>query len=215
MSRMLLRAFPPLVLVLGFGVALPAGDPPAPAKGKDLPDLSEYRTVETAVTATLAKATPAAQGPAGYLGIHLAAERPGELVVAAVEQESPAAQAGLQVGDLLVSFAGQSVHDIEGFRDALHARAAGEVVKLAVARKGKPVEASVTLAAVSRPMKVPAGPGVFLTAVPYPSAANTAFTPDTTPSSRSLLGGGLPVHITNIRRLPDGRITFHIGYPYL
>jgi hypothetical protein len=25
----------------------------------------------------------------------------------------------------------------------------------------------------------------------------------------------LPVHITNIRRLPDGRVTFFIGYEYL
>jgi hypothetical protein len=35
-----------------------------------------------------------------------------------------------------------------------------------------------------------------------------------TPSSRAQLGGGLPVHITNIRRLPDGRITFYVGYEY-
>jgi M6 family metalloprotease-like protein len=60
----------------------------------------------------------------------------------------------------------------------------------------------------------PSGPRVFLSAVPYPSAANDSFTPYTTPSSRSQLGGGLPVYITNIRRLADGRIAFHIGYEY-
>jgi hypothetical protein len=60
----------------------------------------------------------------------------------------------------------------------------------------------------------PSGPRVFASSVPYPSAANDAFTPYTTPSSRSQLGGGASVHITNIRRLPDGRITFHIGYEY-
>jgi hypothetical protein len=60
----------------------------------------------------------------------------------------------------------------------------------------------------------PAGPTVHLSAVPYPSQANNAFTPETTPSSRSPLGGGLPVHITEIRRLSDGRVTFHIGYEY-
>src|SRR5262249_50637925 len=58
----------------------------------------------------------------------------------------------------------------------------------------------------------PAGPRVFLGSVPFPSKANTAFTPYTVPSSRSQLGGGLPVHITNIRRLADGRITFQVGY---
>ncbi|OWK37461.1 PDZ domain-containing protein [Fimbriiglobus ruber] len=60
----------------------------------------------------------------------------------------------------------------------------------------------------------PAGPTSHLTSVPYPSTANAAFTPDTTPSSRSPHGGGLPVHITNIRRLPDGRIAFQIGYEF-
>ena len=60
----------------------------------------------------------------------------------------------------------------------------------------------------------PLGPRVFPGAVPFPSPANTAFTPYTTPSSKSQLGGGLEVHITNIRRLPDGRVTFHIGYEY-
>src|SRR6202011_4185825 len=35
----------------------------------------------------------------------------------------------------------------------------------------------------------PTGPTVHLAAVPYPSSANNAFTPDTTPSSRSPHGG--------------------------
>jgi M6 family metalloprotease-like protein len=60
----------------------------------------------------------------------------------------------------------------------------------------------------------PSGPRVYLNTVPFPSRANNAFTPFTTPSSTSLKGGGLPVHITNILRLPDGRVTFYIGYEY-
>lgn len=60
----------------------------------------------------------------------------------------------------------------------------------------------------------PSGPRSFPPFVPYPSAANDAFTPSTLPSSRSQLGGGWPVHVTNIRRLPDGKITFSIGVPY-
>jgi M6 family metalloprotease-like protein len=60
----------------------------------------------------------------------------------------------------------------------------------------------------------PTGPTVHLGAVPYPSSANNAFTPDTIPSSRSPKGGGLPVYITAIRRLPDGRATFRVGYEY-
>lgn len=60
----------------------------------------------------------------------------------------------------------------------------------------------------------PSGPRVYSGAVPFPSPANHSFTPFTTPSSKSKLGSGLDVNITNIRRLPDGRIIFHIGYEY-
>lgn len=60
----------------------------------------------------------------------------------------------------------------------------------------------------------PAGPRVFLRSVPFPSKNNTSFTPYTAPSSRSQMGGGLPVHITNIRQLSDERISFEIGYEY-
>ena len=60
----------------------------------------------------------------------------------------------------------------------------------------------------------PAGPRSFASMVPYPSAANRAFTPYTTPSSKSQLGGGMPVFITNITRLADGRVTFQVGYEY-
>ncbi len=61
----------------------------------------------------------------------------------------------------------------------------------------------------------PAGPRSFPAAVPYPSKANTSYTPYTTPSSMPYKLGAKPVFITNIRRLPDGKITFQIGYEYL
>lgn len=60
----------------------------------------------------------------------------------------------------------------------------------------------------------PLGPGSFRDVVPFPSKSNTAFTPYTTPSSRSQLGGGYAVHITNIRQLADGRVTFWVGYAF-
>ncbi|HVK15033.1 MAG TPA: M6 family metalloprotease domain-containing protein [Gemmataceae bacterium] len=60
----------------------------------------------------------------------------------------------------------------------------------------------------------PSGPRLFLTSVPYPSAANNAFTPFTVPSSRPQLGGGAPLYITNITRLADGRVAFQVGYEY-
>ncbi len=155
MSRTMLRSPFGFLLLVGSSAALWAADPAPqpPAKVVVLPDLSEYRTVENAITATLAKGPAQPAALAGYLGVQVTGDRPGELVIGAVEPDSAAERAGLQAGDLLVSFAGQSVHDVEEFRQALQGRAAGEVVKLAVARKGKPVEVSATLAAVSRPLK--------------------------------------------------------------
>ncbi len=60
----------------------------------------------------------------------------------------------------------------------------------------------------------PEGPGAFADSVPFPSKSNDSFTPYTTPSSRSQIGGGLPVHITNIQKHPDGRVTFWVGYQF-
>jgi M6 family metalloprotease-like protein len=60
----------------------------------------------------------------------------------------------------------------------------------------------------------PSGPRAYLGMVPFPSPANNSFTPYTVPSSKSQLGGGLDVYITDIRRLPDGRIAFQVGYEY-
>ena len=60
----------------------------------------------------------------------------------------------------------------------------------------------------------PSGPRAYPSLVPYPSKANRSFTPATTPSSRSVNGGGLPVHLTEIRRLPGGRVALLVGYEY-
>jgi M6 family metalloprotease-like protein len=60
----------------------------------------------------------------------------------------------------------------------------------------------------------PGGPSASTGAVPFPNPANDSFTPFTIPSSKTQTGGGFEVYITNIRRLPDGRVTFQIGYEY-
>jgi M6 family metalloprotease-like protein len=60
----------------------------------------------------------------------------------------------------------------------------------------------------------PSGPRSATGAVPFPSPANDSFTPFTTPSSKAQTGGGFDVYLTTVRRLPDGRVTFHIGYQY-
>jgi M6 family metalloprotease-like protein len=68
---------------------------------------------------------------------------------------------------------------------------------------------------VSHGLIDPQGPSKFLGSVPYPSPSNRSFTPETTPSSKPNKTGGYNVHITDIRRLEDGRITFQIGFEYI
>ena len=58
------------------------------------------------------------------------------------------------------------------------------------------------------------GPGLFKDQIPFPSKYNKNFTPHTTPSSSPVKQGGWPLHITQIERLPDGRILLQIGYEY-
>jgi M6 family metalloprotease-like protein len=50
--------------------------------------------------------------------------------------------------------------------------------------------------------------------VPFPTDHNDAFTPFTKPSSAALTGEELPVFITNIRRLADGRIALDVGFGF-
>lgn len=146
--------------VIGFGLItpLPADDPPAPpqqagASSPASPDLSAFRTVETAETTGIAKSASAVGNTAGYLGVSLLPEADGKLVVADVADNSPAAHAGLQPGDVLVQVAGQSVASAEALQDLLQSRAAGEEVTVIVLRDEKPVELTATLGAASRPMK--------------------------------------------------------------
>ena len=55
---------------------------------------------------------------------------------------------------------------------------------------------------------------VDLRRIPYPTDWNNSFTPFSKPSSAAFTGDELPVYLTDIRRLPDGRISFAIGPRY-
>src|SRR4051812_6142268 len=100
MPRLFPRSLLALFLVFATTWSLGAVGParaPATAKIQPviLPDLSEFRTVTSAVTTRLAQAGPAQVGQSGYLGVHVTSGGVGKLVVADVEADSPAARAGL------------------------------------------------------------------------------------------------------------------------
>ncbi|MBV9123172.1 MAG: PDZ domain-containing protein, partial [Planctomycetes bacterium] len=117
-------------------------------------DLSEFRTVEKAVTARISQASPNVAAQVAYLGIQLVRDNQGKMTLGDVAPDSPAAKAGLERGDVLVRLAGQNVTGTEGLRELLQARSPGEKVQLEVVRQGKPLEVNATLDATSRPMRL-------------------------------------------------------------
>jgi S1-C subfamily serine protease len=61
-----------------------------------------------------------------------------------VLQNSPAAKAGIQPGDLVMQVAGQSVSDVPEMLSSVAALKPGEVASLSVLRNGKKLELRVT-----------------------------------------------------------------------
>ncbi len=85
----------------------------------------------------------------GYLGIGVQAvavpeslrkqagiEQAGGLMVLSVEPGSPAEQAGLQLGDLLLSIGGKATAEADELQDALRGEAVGKRLKARIARGG-------------------------------------------------------------------------------
>ena len=182
MTRRWLHRLAPLAVLLAAGLLVRAADPPAPPQ----PDLSEFRTVDTAVTTRISRAAPEPTQPA-YFGVNLDADKNGRAVVAQVDPNSPAARAGLTAGDVLTELDGKAVAGPASVRELLIGKAPGDAVQVVVARtdkKGdtqvKTIETNVALAAVSRPMTGGRAPSW---ACAWPPATPTAPT-----SIRSLPG---------------------------
>lgn len=76
---------------------------------------------------------PAAGGQAGRNG----------LLVAGMADDSPATQAGLLLGDIIVGAGGQDVADVESLRDLLAAQPSGTRLSLQLSRGGQPLEVGV------------------------------------------------------------------------
>ena len=62
-----------------------------------------------------------------------------------VRAGSPAEQAGLRRGDVLISFGGAAIANMQDFAFQLRSRKPGDVVKVTVLRDGQEVNADVTL----------------------------------------------------------------------
>lgn len=102
------------------------------------------RNVDNAITTTIRPPAPALAttepGLAPYLGVNLATNRSGQLILAGIADESPAARAGLQAGDIVTKVAGKAIRDVTLFREWLQQQSPGDAVEVSVKRGGKGVQ---------------------------------------------------------------------------
>jgi serine protease Do len=78
--------------------------------------------------------------------------------IATVEKKSPAADAGLQSGDIVTAVENTEVKRALDFHRAMLNRKPGDKVSLAIARKGNPLTLSLTLADLPAPVRPAASP---------------------------------------------------------
>ncbi|HUE70035.1 MAG TPA: PDZ domain-containing protein [Pirellulaceae bacterium] len=142
---------------LDRGAAPPAASPPAADDG----------TPPAAALDDLPP--PAPEAKSGYLGVGLEVQPSGGIVVTEVGEESPAAKAGLKVGDKITTVNRAIVEDIEELSTVMETVPPGGKLTLGVVRDGRALTIVATLAeppeesapAASEPggLDSPLGPG--------------------------------------------------------
>jgi serine protease Do len=80
----------------------------------------------------------------GWIGVGLDSHEDGVLI-SAVYQDTPAAQAGLQAGDILIGFDGVALSDSDALVRSVGNRRAGETITLELIRDGEVAELSMVL----------------------------------------------------------------------
>jgi serine protease Do len=80
-----------------------------------------------------------------YLAARLNLAKPGGLVVSRIEPASPAAAAGLQVGDIVYRVNSEAVNTAEDAQRSIFGAGVGDAVRLSFERGGAPLEARLVL----------------------------------------------------------------------
>jgi membrane-associated protease RseP (regulator of RpoE activity) len=77
---------------------------------------------------------------------HLGGPRDAGVLLSRVQEDSPAAEAGLQVGDIVTAVDGEAVESARDLRHAIASREGGDAVKIDFYRDGKADQVTATLA---------------------------------------------------------------------
>jgi len=80
------------------------------------------------------------------------------VVVTSVEKTSPAAEAGIEPGDVITSLDGVEIHRALDLQRAFLDRKSGDKIELSLKRSGESIFANLTLAAQPETQKTPTGP---------------------------------------------------------
>jgi S1-C subfamily serine protease len=142
-----------------------------------------------------------------YLGMHIepadraAAERAGAalaVTISNVAPGSPAAEAGLRAGDLIVSIDGQPVGGVEMLQAFVELAPVGEEITLGIERDGRRQDVRV------RPQGMPSPPGIMPGAAGTPDARRDALraNPRTRPESVSPKKAPQPSNPTDLEPAP-------------
>ncbi len=132
-------------------------------------------------------------GPPPYIGVEVSEDRRG-LRIEAVRDDSPAARAKLEVGDVLHRFGGAAVTTLDDLASALAPRRAGDRVEVAVERGGETVALALVLGSRGRPA-VAAAPDGGEEAVLAPAKGGLRVETAGTLSGARLEAGDLVTHV--------------------
>jgi len=120
---------------LGMGFAIPIGT----AK-RILEEIRKYGRIRLAWSGLQVQpVTP-------YLAARLSIAKPGGLVVSRVEPKSPAAGAGVRVGDIIYRVNGEAVNTAEDAQRSIFGAGVGDRVRLELERQGHAEDVVITLA---------------------------------------------------------------------
>lgn len=139
-----MRRFQALLIAAGL-VAAPAGAAAGPTDKSDHPDRPDRSVEVFEWSMGKGRLGMTVMGLTPELRTFFGATTASGMLVGSVEAGSPAAKAGVRVGDVLVETNNQVVDDIQDIRTAMAKSKKGDVVELDVIRDRKPLTLKATL----------------------------------------------------------------------